>query len=474
MPEVFPEVSHNILKTMKKALIFILLAVAAVYFAWQIARVDNHKGFTEAVPVWIENDSAQAIESRIRSDFRLTRAEALAKIQEKHPEVTEADLDRFIANHYVEAKTIDGQQYIHRKSPGNLELLNPDYNGGARYRGDHASEARISYVDSVLNYYKGTNPKGLAHKVTYSFSVDVPFDSALVGDTLRVWIPLPLDNPEGGRQSDVKILDAEPSNYVTSTGKSVHNTVYFEGPAAAAPGDTVHFEYVGSFVTRGAWMPATEIESRMKPYDKTKDTYRRYTSFEAPHIIRLDSLARTIVGDETNPFKQSEMVYDYIIRTYPWAGAREYSTIECMPEYVVTEGHGDCGQVSLLYISLMRSLGVPARWESGWMLHPHEKNLHDWAEVYFEGIGWLPVDVSFGRYTTSKNPDVVGFYSHGIDGHRFATNQGVCGELYPAKKYVRSETVDFQLGEVECSKGNMFYPGWDSTLRLIEIEPVEE
>ena len=167
------------------------------------------------------------------------------------------------------------------------------------------------------------------------------------------------------------------------------------------------------------------------------------------------------------------MVFDYIIDRYPWAGAREYSTIACIPQYVVDEGHGDCGQVSLLYISLMRSLGVPARWESGWMLHPSEVDLHDWAEVYFEGVGWLPVDVSFGRYTGSDDAENTGFYSHGIDAHRLAANKGVCGDFYPAKQFVRSETVDFQVGEVECAKGNVFYPAWSYNLEIINKTPIE-
>ena len=140
---------------------------------------------------------------------------------------------------------------------------------------------------------------------------------------------------------------------------------------------------------------------------------------------------------------------------------------------MLRERHGDCGQVSLLYISLMRSLGVPARWESGWMIHPGEKNYHDWAEVYFEGVGWVPVDVSFGRYGNASDADARTFYSHGMDAHRFATNKGVCGDLYPAKRFVRSETVDFQAGEVECSRGNLFYPGWDSSFTLLSVEPVE-
>ncbi len=141
---------------------------------------------------------------------------------------------------------------------------------------------------------------------------------------------------------------------------------------------------------------------------------------------------------------------------------------------MVNEGHGDCGQVSLLYISLMRSLGVPARWESGWMLHPGEVNLHDWAEVYFEGIGWLPVDVSFGRYINADNEEVRGFYSHGIDAHRFAANKGVGDKLYPAKRFVRSETVDFQVGEVETNKGNLYYPAWDSYMTILNVEPISE
>ena len=140
---------------------------------------------------------------------------------------------------------------------------------------------------------------------------------------------------------------------------------------------------------------------------------------------------------------------------------------------MIREGHGDCGQVSLLYISLMRSLGVPARWESGWMLHPRERNLHDWAEVYFEGIGWVPVDVSFGRYTAATDPRAVTFYSKGMDAHRFAANHGVSGEMYPRKRFVRSETVDAQLGEVESTRGNLFYPGWSMSMKLNDVHPVE-
>lgn len=435
-------------------------------------KTDNTQAEAEQ-PVWLESDSTEAIQRRILSDFRLTRAEADSIIMERYPGVTHADIDTFIAKHYIEAKEIDGVQRIHRKSPGNLKLLNPEFNGGARIRGDHASQTRISYVDSVLNYYRGKNPKGLAHDVTFRFTIDVPYHEEIAGDTLRVWMPVPLQNPEGGRQNSVEIVSATPSEYILSDGKSMHNSIYFTAPAPTEPGDTVHFEYTGKFQTQGRYFALKDLIADAKPYDKESELYKRYTTPEGRHVIRLDSLAQSIVGKETNPAKQVEMVYDYIISRYPWAGAREYSTISCIPEYVMREGHGDCGQVSLLFISLMRSLGVPARWESGWMIHPGEVNLHDWAEVYYEGIGWVPVDVSFGRYATSSDPEVVSFYSHGIDAHRLAANTGVGGEFYPEKKFVRSETVDFQLGEVEVSKGNLFYPAWNLNMEVIEVQPAE-
>lgn len=107
------------------------------------------------------------------------------------------------------------------------------------------------------------------------------------------------------------------------------------------------------------------------------------------------------------------------------------------------------------------------------MIHPNEVGLHDWAEVYFEGIGWLPVDVSFGRYTGASDPEATTFYSHGIDAHRLAANKAVGKQFFPPKRYVRSETVDFQAGEVETNKGNLYYPAWEYDMEVISVEPIE-
>ena len=81
-------------------------------------------------------------------------------------------------------------------------------------------------------------------------------------------------------------------------------------------------------------------------------------------------------------------------------------------------------------------------------MHPGNINLHDWAEVYFEGQGWVPVDQSFGRVKSAKgNDNAYFFYTKGLDAYRMIVNQDISAPFYPTKIYPRSETVDFQRGE---------------------------
>lgn len=442
---------------MKKALL--TAAVCALACSCQTTGVTDEK------PAWLETDSAEAIHQRLLRDFPDCYEVGAAKLIDAYPGMTVDSICDFVDKHYVEVMEVDGERRMFRKAARNLALLNPNLNGGWTNRGCSASPQRLSYADTTIKAaarHGGIDP---GHRVRLRFVVDVPYDPALQGDSLRVWMPYPI---ESARQGDITLVATSQPDYVISTPEqSVHRTIYMQAPVAE--GDTTHFEYEVELTTRGMYYTPEYIQQHIKPYDQTKADYIKYTAFDGPHYVKLDSLARQIVGDETNPYLQSEMVYDYIVRRYPWAGAREYSTIECIPRYVIDEGHGDCGQVALLYISLMRSLGVPARWESGWMLHPGEKNYHDWAEVYYEGVGWVPVDVSFGRYTGSDDQQIQRFYSTGIDSYRFATNTGIGGAFYPPKRYIRSETVDCQAGEVECSRGNLFYPAWDSSLQILEV-----
>ena len=71
--------------------------------------------------------------------------------------------------------------------------------------------------------------------------------------------------------------------------------------------------------------------------------------------------------------------------------------------------------------------------------HPRAWNLHDWAEVYFEGVGWVPVDQSFGIPAFARNADEEYFFLGGIDSWRMIVNTDYGMPLVPEKKYPRSK-----------------------------------
>ena len=96
------------------------------------------------------------------------------------------------------------------------------------------------------------------------------------------------------------------------------------------------------------------------------------------------------------------------------------------------------------------------------MLHPGWDNLHDWCEIYIEGMGWIPVDPSFGVQQWGKTDAERYFYFGGIDAYRLIINTDWDAELTPTKQFERSETVDFQRGECETENRNLYFNEWRS------------
>ena len=378
-------------------------------------------------------DSLLTIMQRIRTDFRITPEEGVKKIREKMPEATDAQIQHWKDTRALEVMNIDGKYYL---------------------------EAMRTPADK-------NNVRDWRH-VNITFTLDVDADAVPAGETLRVWMPFPYENL---RQRNISL---ESSNRpVTYSEGSKHHTVYME--AVAEKGKPTHFEYTFSYDVGERHYSQQDLIAMLEPYNTNDSEYIKYTGDEPRHVIITDemrALARKIVGSETNPVLQAAKVYEWIGHNLPWAGAREYSTLSNIPQYVIENGHGDCGQVGLLYITLVRSLGIPARWESGWMLHPDEINWHDWCETYFEGVGWVPTDPSFGR--SAVGTSLNDYYATGIDVYRMASNEGVGDKLSPPKTYIRSETVDFQPGEVEWRGGNLFYDKWNSHLKVNSITPIKK
>ena len=402
---------------------------------------------------------------RISLDFNKTEEEALEYIRQYFPKVTPQQMSDWETSRALECMVINGEKRYFSRAFRNLFRI--DSLCLARYEeiNGPAIDAKAPLLEEHLpRIVELTGKTGAVivepRTFTITYTLTVPANTVPEGEILCVWMPLPrTDVP---RQNGFRLLSVSEPDYIISPDSYIHKSIYMEKPAVKDQ-DAV-FTYSFTYTARAQYHHIDAIKDVL-PYDTLSPEWKEYTKQELPHIITtgpVAELAEKVVGDETNPFLRLQKIFTYISQTYPWAVAREYSTIESIPLYVLENGHGDCGQVSLLFISMCRSLGIPARWESGWMLHPGEINLHDWAEAYLEGIGWIPVDQSFGL---QQGPFPL-FYSSGMDSYRMAVNRGTGGDFFPAKIYPRSETVDFQRGEVEWRGGNLYFNQWDYQLIL--------
>lgn len=423
-----------------------------------LSRLPAQEKRTNAVAI----DSIERTIKRIRRDFSLDPAKGREQLEKRLGHAaTDAQIDYWKSKRYIETATIDGKEMWFRRGVGNFFLLNrEDFSAAIEREKKGTHDYYMRFLNEAMQTPVGAHNLRNPHRWQITFTLTVAPDAIPDGDTLHVWLPYPMETV---RQTDVKLVRS--SAPMTVSKGTVHTTAYMEG--VAHKGEPTKFTATYSFTTAEQYFSRAEILSKLKPYDTSSETYKKYTAEERPHIMKtakMRELAQRIVGDEKNPVLQASMIYDWIASSFLWAGAREYSTIANIPEYVLREGHGDCGQVSLLYITLVRSLGIPARWESGFMLHPGATNYHDWAETYFEGVGWVPTDASFGRDMVGE--DHADYYKTGIDLYRFVVNRGVNGEFNPKKKFIRSETVDNQAGEVEWKGGNLEYTDWSSELHV--------
>lgn len=402
------------------------------------------------------------LHQRLLTDFRRTEAEVKEYIRKYIPDVTDGQLRRWEEEKALEYMVLDGEKRYFRNAAPNLFRIDSACIAIQAEKGifpENVSDSvNMQNLPEIIGAVKQEGKAIVAPKrMCITYTLEVKPDAIPEGETLRCWLPYPrADHP---RQTDVKFVSASEADYIFSPQECRHSTLYME--KKAVKGQPTVFSHTFEYTSHGEWHDLKPEDIR--PYDKTTDLYKEYTSEREKHIIfspRLRELAARLTEGETNPLLQARRIFRWVNDHFPWASAREYSTIENIPEYVLDNGHGDCGQVSLLFITLCRICGIPAHFQSGFMVHPGDWGMHDWAEIYLEGIGWIPVDQSFGIPPYARNAEEEGFFLGGIDSWRLIVNQDYGMPLVPEKKYPRSETVDFQRGEVEWEGGNLYFPQW--------------
>ncbi len=411
-------------------------------------------------------DTLAITEERTTLDFPYTEKEIDRQLRKRIGRLTAEEKVEMEKRNWLEYKIINGEKRYFSRAALNLQLLRDfHYNRASRDTAEASLPEiihRKSHTRSIIKASETEARPVLPVNMTINYTLTVLPDAVPPGETVRCWLPYPReDHP---RQGNVKLISASPGDYLIAPDSAVHRTIYFE--AKAEKGKPVVFNTSFSLETRGQYFDPDNIS--FLPYDTASQLYRKYTSEQLPHICFTENvrrLADSIAGERGTPFETCRKIYLWFTENIPWAGAQEYSIMKNIPEYVIQNRRGDCGMQTFLLMSMLRYKGIPVRWQSGWKVPPDGKNLHDWCEVYFEGAGWIPADISYGLQYSNDNK-LREFYISGIDSYRLIINNDVSGRLWPEKTFMRSEPFDFQRGEVEWKGGNLYFDRWDYEMEI--------
>lgn len=474
----------------RKPRLFVLVGLYAAALLWVAAAVDaatpvaedvaalvDHGDFVAATDLAGRQLASSALDAqqrdalafqvermrRIRMDFSLDENAAKQRLRHWIPDLHDAEFARWDQQGQLEHLTLDGQRWYFNRAPSNLFRLSAE--ARARRRADAPMpadgpyEKLTAYHAQVVAAAAGTDGTGLLpQRVEVTQSLVVRPDAVPAGEIVRAWIPYP--RVIAGQQEQLQWIGSTPQQARIAPPDTLQRTVYLQSTAVAGQPTRFEIRYALTVSAQHREIDPGRVQST--PADPA---LAPWLAEQPPHVRftpALRAYSEQVLQGETRPYEIVRRLFEAVDQI-PWAGAREYSTINNISAHALQTGHADCGQQTLLLITLLRMNGIPARWQSGMVFSDNAtgySNLHDWGAVYLAPYGWLPMDVTTGLLD-SDVPALRGFYLGGLDGYRIAFNDDFGQPLVPAKQYFRSETVDSQRGEAEWAGGNLYFDQWD-------------
>ncbi|MDR2418596.1 MAG: transglutaminase domain-containing protein [Treponema sp.] len=370
------------------------------------------------------------------------------------------ELDALKADGEADWAFVGGKPHFHRRFFDNLlktrddyrkRLLTPELN--------ERSDKRKEQLDRNVDVMRKNGGRNAELRLRASVQVKKAFEEA----GRRVLVHLPI--PRAARQtSKIALLGTSPASKISVAPLDAEQrTVCFE--TTLTPDHVFWVEY--------AYCNQLEFVSP-QPAAAKPEVYDFCLEEEAPHIRftpYLRFLLEEILDGETNPLKKARRIYDFITHKVRYSFMPEYALIGNIAEYAAVNLKGDCGVQAILFITLCRMAGVPARWQSGLSVSEFSTGCHDWAEFYVEPWGWLFADPSFGGGALRSGAlDRWNYYFGNLDVFRMAANSAICVEFIPPKQHFRADPVDNQTGEVEYENHPLLSYALETSQTLVSFK----
>lgn len=141
----------------------------------------------------------------------------------------------------------------------------------------------------------------------------------------------------------------------------------------------------------------------------------------------IKEIAQKITQGVNNDLEKVRAIYDHIIDELTYS--KDDPKVCGIGDSLLTLQYkkGICTDYHSLFISLVRSLEIPAKFEMGFPVSSKKEGkingYHCWAKFYIDGKGWIPVDIS----EADKHPEKRDYFFGHIDENRvhFTTGRDI-------------------------------------------------
>ena len=217
----------------------------------------------------------------------------------------------------------------------------------------------------------------------FRYTVELPE----ISGEARMWVPIA--TTDDYQTIEVVSLKA-PAGQRMLKDREFGNTILLVDLNPEHSGEEVEIVYSVTRKERGAVSEAGPVEKKYLE-----------GNILMPVGGRFKAIADEAIGDkdQDNKLVQARALYDYIIDNMRYMKHGDYGHGDAV--YACDTRTGNCSEFHSFFISLARSVNIPARFSIGAAV-PSDRNeggidgYHCWAEFYAEGK-WWPVDISEGN-----------------------------------------------------------------------------
>ena len=169
------------------------------------------------------------------------------------------------------------------------------------------------------------------------------------------------------------------------------------------PLDDVSFRLDAEVKTRNRQIIISQQSFPLKNVPNELSPYLKETELIDYNHPKIKFTASQIVQGETDAFIAASKIAFWIQENIAYNLSTLTSEAALPASWVIENKQGVCDEITNLYIAMLRSIGIPAKFVAGYSytdspLFAQRWGAHGWAEVYFPGSGWVPFDITYRQY----------------------------------------------------------------------------